>query len=426
MNLRRLTLNISRFLQYLRVPDHTLTPPAGRFVLYSCHDVDRSMKEGSKAYSPILRGLREIYDELGFAAVNLTHPYTICPPESVLGGSYTVNYRTLWDRLTLIPLRLAAPERAERIRLDRETRFYKMLLRRLRPSLIMSIQPPLGMCAAARQLGITVIEPMHGTNFSTTNTIFTKHFSIDERYLPRIVLAFDDVTQNTLLSLTTRRDVRPFRTRDPWLQYNRLAKVRFGTYNQSSGRKTVLVTLQWGYDGEREALSNIIPNGIMHPALEGVFEAAPEVDFRIRMHPIQVNKPGYAHHRRYIEDLAARTPNVEVTEATSLPLPILLDASDGHITMSSGAVGNAADVGVPSLAICPTLREGGTQYGYFRELHTAGLVTYGTLRRDDILDWVRNLPIRDKSSSFDVEAAHLEDLEFHAALAAENATEPAT
>jgi hypothetical protein len=415
MKLRDLQRSAGRLSRALSVPDHWISPPPSPYVLFSCHDADRSMVENGKRYSPLLESIRQIYAELGYGALNLSHPLAVSSGRSVKDGSITLNYRSLQNRLRLMAGRA---KRATNTWTDLEEALFADVLNRLRPELIVAIQPPLGMCRAARRLGIGVVEPMHATQLSLTDKIFVKHMRNADTVLPNVILAFDDVTQATLESLCAGRSITPMRANDPWRHSLALARARAAHAPQSAQAarpKQVLVTLQWGYDGDRDSLSNIIPNGILHPALEAAF-AAPEskdIRFLVRMHPIQMTKPGYRHHLRYIQKLAERLPNVEYAEASARPMPLLLDEVDAHITMSSASVGNAAAVGVQSLALCPTLHEGGAHFGFFRELEASGMVTFGSLDTAAILSWIAQRPRRDAPAANDAEQRHGAELAFY-------------
>jgi hypothetical protein len=262
---------------------------------------------------------------------------------------------------------------------------------------------------------------MHATHLSLTNQIFVKHMHNADEVLPNVILAFDDVTQATLESLCAGRDIAPMRANDPWRHSLALARARAAQTPQSAKTarpKQVLVTLQWGYDGERDSLSSIIPNGILHPALEAAFMSPESKDtrFLVRMHPIQMIKPGYRHHLRYIQKLANSLPNVEYAEASSRPMPLLLDEVDAHITMSSSSIGNAAEAGVKSLALCPTLHEGGAHFGFFRELEASDMVTFGSLDTAAILSWIAQRTRRSTHQANDAEQRHGGELAFYRKL----------
>jgi len=422
MSLRTKTRALSRLGHALTVPDRSVALPAGPVVLYSCHDVDRSMVEDGERFSPLLEGIRRTVDALGYQAVNLTHPFALFPGSAIKGGSITTNYRALAMRArALVPRSLGRGD--DGTRLDLETASYGRLLDRIKPRMVISIQPPAGLCRAARQRDILIAEAMHGSNYSLNNKIFAAHMAIPDDHLPNVLISFDDVSHATMTTICAGRDITALRANDPWLHSLRSARAALVDSTRANGgvrggRKTVLITLQWGYDGERDFLSNIIPNGILHPVLEQVFaQGADAYQFLIRMHPIQMNQNGYRHHRHYIEALPARFPNVAWQEASTRPLPLLLDEAIGHITMSSSSVGEAAATRVRSLMLCPTLHAGGAQYGYFRELETEGMVTFGTLNADAILDWIARCgAIGTTRAVYDVEGRQAEELDFYRAL----------
>ncbi|GIZ51305.1 hypothetical protein [Noviherbaspirillum aridicola] len=418
MSPRNLLRFVQRVIGSLTVPDHMPPLPEGRRVLFSCHDVDRAMRDDQGRYSPILEGIRSTVEDLGYATVNLSHPYAVFRSHAIKGGAATVNYRSFLIRLRAL-LRTGAARAA--LRQELEIRLYRDLLQRVAPEMVVSIQPPPALCLAAKQLGIKVAEAMHGTNISLSDKVFCAHMAQPVGVLPDIILSFDDVSQKTVSSLCSGREILAFKTRDPWLH---LLRRRQATERQEQPArrdgKTILVTLQWGYDGERDSLSNIIPNGILHPALESVFAttAGSGLRFQLRMHPIQVNAAGYRHHRRYIEALCERHPHLEWQHATSAPLPLLLDEASGHITMCSSSVGEALVAGVPSLLLCPTLHDGGANFGLFRELESSGLVRFGTLDSDDIRGWIDSCPARVpvERSTAGIDEAHQEEKRFYATL----------
>ena len=396
MACRRATRTVSRLVSALAVRDHLPPRPEGALVLFGCHDADRGMRDAGGRYSQLLEGIRRHVVQLGHVPMNLTHPFAALRSEQVRDGSITLNRRALMGRFEAALRRLSGAGSGSR--LDVETRLYRGLLEHLQPRVVFAIQPPLGLCRAARQLGLLVIEPMHGNNISLQDRYFMHHMNSPDEVLPQVLLAFDDVTQATLLQACQGRDITPLRARQPWVQLcRREAALRQAV--AAGPVKAVLLSLQWGYDGERDALAGIVPNGILHPALERAIEltAGSGLQWWLRLHPVQVTTPGYRHHRRYLERLAQRHPHVELERATATPLPLLLDEASAHVTMSSASTGEAALAGVPSLLLCPTLQPGGANHGLFLELEAAGQASFGRLDAHAIVDWLNRCPPRTRA-----------------------------
>src|SRR5688500_8244649 len=156
MNLRTALRHLSRLLTVCRVADRTPARPVGRLALLSCNDLDRSMTREGRRFSPILEGIRELVEPLGYVTLNLTHPYAVFDADQVERGTLTLNRKALALRLRTVWLHMTAAARAKALRIDLETMLYWNLLHALQPLIVFSIQPPWAMCRAARQLGIPV------------------------------------------------------------------------------------------------------------------------------------------------------------------------------------------------------------------------------------------------------------------------------
>lgn len=420
MDVRKVSRAVQRLGRSLLIVDRSVPRPAGRVVLLSCHDVDRSMQSRTGRFSPILEGIRELLEPLGLSPVNLTHPQAFFSGRSVKGGATTVNHGVLSVRMRAFLRRLVAgPVAAAEWRFKREVALYSRLLRTVSPELVLSIQPPAALCVAAKALGVRVVEAMHGTNMSLSDPIFGAHMRSPDEVLPDAVISFDDVTHATVSKHFEGRTPLSLRGIDPWL--HSLRRRSSDAPAPSAAGRTVLVTLQWGYDGERDSLSGVVPNGILHPAVERAIEGLGRagVAVGIRMHPVQLNSPGYRRHRQYIEALARRLPHVEFERASAEPLPLLLDQASAHLTMSSSSVGEAVAAGVPTLLLCPTLHAGGANHGLFRELEPSGLATFGRLDADGISSWIdEQLSIQRERPLYDVASRHESEVSFYGNLLA--------
>jgi hypothetical protein len=367
-------------------------------ILLTCHDVDRGLEREGEYFSPLLSPIGEYYHRTGRRIVNLSHPLTLQRSEQVFRGAISLNRAYIGLGLRR---RLAAGvlgrQRALRNMRERQTKVYESILAATQARLIFSIQPPHELCLAAHRSGVAVVEAMHGMNLHPSDRIIRNLFEgVPDEQLPDTYLAFDDRTEATLRGHVSERAPEVRRVPHPWhVEVARATSplVASGTALDQLLQRfeaAVLVTMQWGYDGERASLSGIIPNGIMHPALEQAILHSPrEILWLLRLHPIQIKQPKYAHHRAFVERLSARAPNVEAMLASSLPLPLLLSRCRGHISMTSGSAGEAAMLAVPSLMLCPTLRPGGAHAGWFSELMETGLLTLGELDAERIGAWVR-------------------------------------
>lgn len=371
----------------------------GACILYSASDANRGHLGADGYFSPIMDPIQEHYKRYSYKAVNLSYPLSYYHSNEVRGGALLLNRRAiviilieLVEKITL-GQRIAAQKKS-----DRRFWLLRSLLSDLKPNLIFAFQATPELCRAAHALDIAVIEPMHGMNLSPEDKIFRNTIlGIDSKALPDAYLAYDNRTYATLSELIGSREITVFRTPHPWhVECQNADSVLFDRKRaldlfSSTKPIKILITLQWGYGGERDSLSNIIPNGIIHPSIEQAIIENQDVLWLLRMHPVQVKARGYKAHRDYVQSLSERHQNVVWRDATELPLPTILANVQGHITMTSGATGEAAIFGVPSLLLCPTLKPGGAHSGWFAELAEDGLVEFGELELECITNWIARL-----------------------------------
>lgn len=378
-----------RIVMALMVPDYMPKLPTAPRVIISCQDVDRYMKGEAGYYSPILEGISITLEECGYSAINFTHPYATLRSNKVKGGTLTLNYKKLFFTSCGMLLSLLRMRNAKQALI---IGIYWRLIKKSKPIAIFAIEPPPELCVAAKKSGVPIFEPMHAKSISLSDSIVKEYFARPDELSPDVYITFDPISQNTLLELLRERKKFSVQFPDPWLSLiQRKRPVSTCATNVVEiNLKKILVTLQWGYDGERSCFDNIIKNGIMASELETVLTSGAEngIVFYIRMHPIQLNGIGYDHHRRYIESLCRRYKHLEYQRASSEPLPLLLEEMCGHITMCSGSTSEAVAAGVPTLLLCPTLLEGGANYGLFRELESTGIITFGSLVPEFIQTWI--------------------------------------
>lgn len=370
-----------------------------RCILYSASDANRGYQGPDGFFSPILEPIQEYYKTKSYKTINLSYPLSYYHSNEVRGGAVLLN------RQAIVILLIEFVEKwflGKSLALQKKSNRRYLLLRNIlssiRPKLICAFQATPELCKAAHELNIAVVEPMHGMNLSPDDKIFQNSvIGIDIKALPDAYLAYDDRTYATLCEFLGGRKNAVFRMPHPWhvecqnTKSHIINVMRSSVVFSTAMATKIVVTLQWGYAGERDSLSNIIPNGIMHPSIEQAIVENPNVLWLLRMHPVQLRARGYKAHRNYVKALSKTHSNVEWQDATTLPLPTILANVQGHITMSSGTTGEAAIFGVPSLLLCPTLKPGEVHDGWFSELAEDGLVEFGELKSECINNWISRL-----------------------------------
>lgn len=386
-------------------------------ILYSCLDVDRFAMVSSKIFSPLLSSIHE-YLKTDFTCINITHSISFFPSRKILGGQISLNFYFI--KIKLFGKFISIFTRNNNLNffeLKQKVKLYECIIRINNVKYIFAIQPPHELCLAAHNLSIKVIEPIHGMNLSVNDNVFmnTIH-SIPDNQLPDFYLTFDKQTLNSLSFFLKGRAAKPFYMPHPWhvecykntstLVNNNFKSDRsFDSYD-----KIILLSLQWGYDGEREIFNGLISNGVIHEAILEVIQKYSNFYWLIRLHPVQMKGNRYLKHRTLVYELAKKFENIEYELATSTPLPILLSKVDGHITMSSGSAGEAAQLRVPSLMLCPTLREGGALYGSFTITDCQEIISFQEATTENVYNWINQIRKKDEQLRYENNAKDVQSV----------------
>jgi hypothetical protein len=162
-----------------------------------------------------------------------------------------------------------------------------------------------------------------------------------------------------------------------------------------SEKKIILVSLTCGYDGdhgEYTQYENILQNGLVPDELIQAIEATEQdVFWCFRRHPVQVMSKRLNKQIDYLEKWVKRYSNCEWVESTNATLISLLGRIDGHMSMSSSTVYDAALMGIKSLVFCPTLKPGAINGNWYNDLRRSGHVLWCTPCTNFFIDWVRTV-----------------------------------
>jgi hypothetical protein len=211
--------------------------------------------------------------------------------------------------------------------------------------------------------------------------------------LPQGILSLDPVSTQTFGQLRDK-GVEVKMLPNPFLRRFRPSRLdsipaEWRMPNAQGGfSKHILVSLTWGYDGEIEDLNGILDNGLFPKELAEVIDDRPEIFWHMRLHPVQMRSARYTALVARLEDFVSARLNTEWRRASSLPLPSIVAHCAGNITMSSMSSYDAAAMGVPSLFLCPSVREGGIYQDYFSDLLAEGYAVKEPISKESISRWI--------------------------------------
>lgn len=348
-------------------------------------------------FSTILEPIRIWLIKNDYEPVNFLYPFTQLKSYEVKHGAIVLNCKFLIAHLVFMVARfLVSDALAATLKSRCRVFFLKKMIAKINPKAIIAFQATPELCEASHSLGINVIEPMHGMNVSFEDPIFAKSIkNVDLNCLPDAYLTYDDQTAKSINKLLDGRRRKIIDTPNPSFVFASQYSSRYGLNFDSDilrkYSKVILYTAQWGYDGERDGLSNILSNGILHESVVRVIRDMPDVYWLIKMHPLQQSNIKYQLHREFFYNLENASKNVAVRACNSLPLPLLFPHIDGHITMSSGSAGEAAQFGIKSLLLCSSLQKGGAYASLYDDLVDSGMCIKGELKSTLIKEWIEAL-----------------------------------
>lgn len=358
-------------------------------VLFFCHDVDRGITLNNQAYSPLIDSIKDDLESKGYKCLSIAHPWSKITGIAGYGEPININSYFLFAKII--------KKIFGRFGFTPELKLYEIIIMKAKPKIIITIGLSNALCEVARRTGVFHVELLHGIGYTPIPWDWDRK---EKRNLPQGILSLDPVSTKTFSELK-KHDVlikevaHPFLRRFDEINISNIPPEWLPNKTKERYDKEILVSLQWGYtDGidEIDAFKGILPNGLFYKEIEKVIKlTCKTVYWRFRMHPVQYRQPKkYKKIFDFIKSFVESNENCDWEESTYIPLPGLLMQCSGHITMLSMVSYEAAYLGVPTLALCPTLRNDGAYKTMFNDLVEQNYLLKQPSQVDTILEWVNN------------------------------------
>jgi len=352
-------------------------------ILFICADANRAVMTNGKYYSQILDPVVDYCRIKSISHMSISLPFSSMLPSATYSNSRTLN----WAYLFL-----------------RHNTWRWLLSKRIKTKLVVGINIPSELNSYAADNGIKTIELFHGFGIGENDYIWgcSARKNVDVKREASIYIAYDKQSYETLRQslgakrITVNLARHHFYDREEYSQLNLIDRIesKIERVFSASSNMTVLVSLQHGYDGSRSVLNGILDNGLLPGCLIEFIRDNPSINWILKPHPVQIRSNMWPKIQDTLFEIFGKFENVSVIDFLDDDVFALLHFVDGHITMMSGTVVEAAMLGVPSLGLCPTLRRGGIMQDAFQNEEAQELFFRGEATIESITHFVNHITLR--------------------------------
>lgn len=321
-------------------------------VLLICHDANLSYKYNNKRYSPLLDSVSENLYKLDKSVLKIV-PFSKYSDAEIFGKC--LNIDDVW--LGSIYFQ-SIKNRVLNRGIDfghRKINAWDDVIKQINPKIIIAIQPPHELCIAARKNNIYTFDLQHGVISIDDNGYYSISYraEYDQNGWPDGILCWDKNTKIWINEryqkfVTARVIGNPFILRFYKNDQNDTlvneSNQKLNKYLECDEKKKIIVTTQWGY----EHLEGILKLGIPQSVIKMIKRRDEGNEWWIRFHPVTLKNLGEENVYRICSDEFSGLNNVHFKFPTTLPLPLLLNMADLHITYSSATVKEASIFSVKS------------------------------------------------------------------------------
>lgn len=361
-------------------------------IVFIYHDNDATQKYDKEYKSHILYPLELNFNQLGLTCTTVMTPLSLKNIYLGMENYYSYNLIYFISLVLRFPFELIGFKYTSRIIKKYVVFLYWLVIfKRVQPFLIIGIQPESGICMAANKLGISIADYQHGV-ISKEHPYYSKtHFLTCNPFeLPSIFIVWNDYCESLLKdALGSSSKVSVLSLGKPKLPKSQAHEDSLQKLLSKINKYSciVLVSLQPDLDSIRDddQFNGLLLDGIVD-AVRGTSDK--DIFWLIRFHPSQLNSEVYIKTEEKLFEILGYSNHYEYEISSYLPLEILLDYCNLHITDYSSVVIEASHHGVKSAILNEFIKPGKkfeSYYAYEIESKSADLVDNDC---QSILRWI--------------------------------------
>ncbi|WP_139312419.1 UDP-N-acetyl glucosamine 2-epimerase [Chromohalobacter japonicus] len=361
------------------------------------HDNNCAYLYRGVVYSQIVDSVIDVARKSSIDSVTIAKPFSKYYGDMAYNSPFIFNWSffliLLWSKFLQKTFGLRF---SSKYRKKATVKFWRKILMRVCPKVVIATQPCRYLCVAAKELGVKVYDYQHGV-ISKDHLWYGKKMPNEMSFeeLPHGILCWDGNSARSLNVWAKKRGVAVVVLGNPWVDRflnedpnDELVQEEIKQTNLDvSIKPNILVSLQWGLVDNYYSGSDF--NGIACDALIKVIaKTHHKYNWLLRLHPVQMHGPDREYVRKKLNDLFGGMEGVQWESISKVPLPLVLKKSQLHITDMSTVVIEAAWLGVPSGILNPYLRPGERLENLYKEERDSGIAVLLNQNEAEIEFWI--------------------------------------
>lgn len=334
-------------------------------ILFLCHDNSRYTKVEGLRYAPLIDTIIDDLDK------DITHITLILPFSKYFGDSCHGNV-VMFNRIFLWSFLLRFFWNKGSFIKDTSTDYvikaFKKILKKIKPKIIIAINPSPELCIAAKELGIWTADIQHGIIAPGNYYDFEKRSRINQQGWPDVILCWDQYSMDFVTS-NIGDYVQAKVIGHPALA-SKASKKLFTGSNEPGYKMAILLTTIAFCPESHTHDSNFKNIGIQKSMIDFIKAYGSAYDWHIRLHPaLMMNSKTKIYKQLSI--IFEDHPNVTWDVPSNGTFLSALEKCSAHITFNSASAREAAIRGIRT-AILDTDKD--VVNLYFNDLIQEGLV----------------------------------------------------